>query len=335
MRVAPIYIDASGAIVFGDVCIDGHVSGCLYRIVTHAHHDHVVALNRSAVESRYILATCITHELLEELGFYIPKRKRISLSYGDRFCIDSEARIRLEYAHHIPGASQVIIESSEGTYAYSGDFKGVSSKTKPPSDVDVLIVDATYGDPAFRRPSEDIIVEELVKLLRQLLARGPVNIYAYYGKAQEVMLILREYGIDAPFIACSKHWRIARRLEKFGYRFKDLILEGSREAYEIMRDGWYIKFEHFSRYRIARNDASNHSHVLLTGWLFQIPFRNVGKNRWIVAFSDHADFDELVLYIDMSRPRRVIVDASRGGSVAKRFAEYISSVMRIRAEAQP
>ncbi len=320
--------------MFGDVCVDGHVDGCVYRVVTHVHHDHIVRLDRSAVESRYVLATHITHELLEELGLYVPKRKRIALGYGDRMCVD-DVCIKLDYAHHIPGSSQVVIESRSGTYAYSGDFKSVGDKTKPPTGVDILVVDATYGDPAFKRPPEDVIIGELVKLVKTLLTKGPVSIYAYYGKAQEVMLMLREYGVDAPFIASSKHWRIARRLEKFGYVIKDLVLDGSRESHEILRDGWYIKFEHFSKYRCVRNGSPSQSHILLTGWLFHTPIRAVGKNKWIVAFSDHADFEELVLYVDLSRPRRLIVDSSRGGVVAKRFAEYVDRVLGIHAEAQP
>jgi len=334
LRLLGAYVDRTGAIVIGPVCIDGHHKGCIARVVTHIHQDHVLGLERSARECRYVVATPITHELLEELGFAIPKRKRVEIGYGSSLeLLDLGIKVRLEYAHHIPGAAQVIVESRDGTYAYSGDFKAVGLKTKPPKGVDVLVLDATYGDPSFRRPPEDVILDEFVKLLTSFLSRKPVTVYAYYGKAQEVMVTLREYGIDAPFIASSKHWRIAKRLERFGLVIKDLLLEGTREAEEVARDGWFIKFDHFSKFRSCRNNGT--AHVALTGWLFSSPIKCVDSDRCIVAFSDHADFDELVQYVESVRPRLVVVDAARGGVIARRFAEYVRNVIGIDAIANP
>ncbi len=331
----PTYVDKEGAIVLGPVCVDGHVDKCVVRVVTHIHQDHLINLDKSIRVCRKVVATIITHELLEELGFSIPKKKRIALNYGeelDEVC--DGVSIRLEYAHHIPGSAQVVVETENATYAYSGDFKGVGDKTKPPAGVDVLVVDATYGDPSYKRPPEEVVLDQFVKLLRTLLTQGPVVVYAYYGKAQEVMALLRDYGVDAPFIASPRHWRIAKRLEKYGFAVSDLLLEGTREALEVARDGWFIKFEHFSKIR-ASHPLNGVSHVILSGWLFDAPIRCVGRNKWIVAFSDHADFDELVHYIELARPRIVVVDSFRGGFVAKRFASYVRNVLRIDAIPSP
>ncbi len=334
----PTYVSNNGAIVVGPICIDGHSDKCLVRVVTHIHQDHIGGLEESSRQSRFIVATEITHELLEELGFSIPKRKRVSLRYGERKYLElnEDIVIRLEYAHHIPGSAQVVIEG-DGVYAYTGDFKSVGTRTKPLSGVDVLVIDATYGDPSFKRPPEEVIFDEFVKLLKTLLSRGPVAIYAYYGKAQEVMAMLRDYGVDAPFIASSKHWRIAKRLEKYGFKIDELFLDGSKEANEIVRDGWFVKFEHFSKFRNYRNSVNNNivSHIALSGWLFEVPIRSIGKNRWIVAFSDHADFDELIRYVDEARPRILVVDAARGGVIAKRFANYVRENLKIDAIASP
>jgi len=328
------YVDKAGAVVIGPICVDGHRSKCLIRVVTHIHQDHTVGLERSSRECRYVVATPITHELLDELGFMIPRRKRVELGYGSTLqVLDAGVRIRLEYAHHIPGSAQVIVESDDGAYAYSGDFKGVGTKTVPPKGVDVLVVDATYGDPSFRRPPEEVIVDELVKLLRRLLSRKPVTLYAYYGKAQEIMLMLREYGVDAPIIASTKHWRIAKRLERFGLVVRDLLLEGTREANEVVRDGWFIKVDHFSKFRCRRNSMT--AHVALTGWLFNAPIRCIDSDTYVVAFSDHADFDELVGYIEDAKPRLLVVDAVRGGATARKFAEYVREALGIDAVAYP
>jgi len=322
-----------GAIVFGPVCIDGHDDGCRFRVVTHIHQDHIQGIEKSLKYCRGIAASSITLELLEELVGVLPRRKVVRLEYGDMHRFD-ECLVKALRARHIPGTIQVLVEYRGLLYAYSSDFKDPGRGTEIPKGVDVLVIDATYGDPQYRRLPEEIIIDEFVKLIYTLLSDKPVAIYAYYGKAQEAMKILRDYGVDAPFIVSSKQWRIAKRLEKFGLRISDMVLDGTREAEEIKRDGWYIAFEHFSRYRYRSKSMGKH-HVLLTGWLFETAVRSIGSNRWIVGLSDHADFSELLYYVEESRPRILVVDAARGGFTAARFAKYVEQRLGIRALYQP
>lgn len=322
-----------GAIVFGPVCIDGHDDACRIRIVTHIHHDHIQGVEQSIRYCRALAASRITLELLEELVGVLPRRKTFELSVDSIKRFDNLA-IKALRAKHIPGTIQVMVELNGVLYAYSSDFKDPGRGTEIPKGVDVLVVDATYGDPQYRRLPEEVIVEEFVRLVYSLLSSRPVAIYAYYGKAQEAMQILREYGVDAPFILSSKQWRITKRLEKFGFLVKDVILDGTREAEEIKRDGWYIVIEHFSKYK-QRAVYSDKHHILLTGWLFETAVKSVGANRWIVGLSDHADFAELLYYVDESRPRLLIVDAARGGAVAARFAKYVEQKLGIKALYQP
>jgi putative mRNA 3-end processing factor len=75
--------------------------------------------------------------------------------------------------------------------------------------------------------------------------------------------------------------------------------------------------------------------ILLTGWEFNSPYRRVGLRDWIVSFSDHADFDQLLEYVLDARPRVLVVDAFRGGEAARIFASYVSREHGIKAHPQP
>ena len=329
-----VNINSRGAIVFPySICIDGHEEKCLIRIVTHIHSDHLLDLNKSISYSKFITATPITMDLLEILGFRFPLHKRLPLDY--RSCIELEdAKLCFEYAHHIAGTAQTILETTKGLLVYTSDFKRPGKDTPVIRDTDIMVIDATYGDPRYRRVDEDIIVEKLVKLLRRLLTEKPIAIYAYYGKAQEVMQILRSYGVDAPFIASAKQWKVLQVLQKHGLHISDVVLDGTKEANEIRKSGWYILFHHHTKFYTMKKMRSMH-HVLLSGWLFTNPIRALNGNSWIVGLSDHADFDELVSYVEEAKPRVLIVDAYRGGSAAYRFTEYVRNHLGIQSIAMP
>ncbi len=327
-------IEHSGAIRVGSVCIDGHSEECMFRVVTHVHMDHILGLEKSVSRCRAVIATPITMDLLLELGYNIPASKRLVLDYDTPAKLDGDTIIMLKYAHHIAGTAQVVVGYRDRVIAYTSDFRKPGSLTPIVREPDVLVIDATYGDPRFRRPSEESIIEMFVDLVSRLVKEKPVHIYAYYGKAQEVVSILRSYGIDVPILLSYKQWRILKVLEKHGYRYSDVYLDGTLEAREIRRDGWYLYIEHFSKFETYKRIRSVH-HVLLTGWLFSNPMKRVSDNVWIVALSDHADFDDTLLYVEESKPRLLVVDASRGGVYAYTFAKYVEQNLGIRALALP
>ncbi|MEM4532576.1 MAG: hypothetical protein QXU89_02825 [Desulfurococcaceae archaeon] len=52
---------------------------------------------------------------------------------------------------------------------------------------------------------------------------------------------------------------------------------------------------------------------VLTGREFEEPVRKIDEYTWLIALSDHADFDELINYVEISQPKLVIIDNSRDG----------------------
>ena len=63
--------------------------------------------------------------------------------------------------------------------------------------------------------------------------------------------------------------------------------------------------------------------IYLSGWLFGRPVKKINSREYIVAFSDHADFKQLLNYIDESKPKVVIIDGTRS-SCASIFAREVT-----------
>jgi putative mRNA 3-end processing factor len=325
-------IDRNGAIQFlAKLCIDGHVNGCFARIVTHIHSDHTLHLNKSITYCKYIAGTPTTLDLLDTLGHAIPKNKQIPLGYSEITTLD-EYKVRFEFADHIPGSAQVVVEHDGLSLAYTSDFKNPGTRTKIIEQPHVLVIDATYGNPKHVREKEEVIWSKFVELLKKLLMRGSVALYAYYGKAQDIMLKLREWGIDAPFLLTSSQWRVYKVLEKYGYRVEDTFLLSSREAEEIKKSKWYLEVRHTAN--IPSYDIDINSHVILTGRLLKSILRMNTANVWIVGISGHADFNDLVYYVDVSRPDILIVDGYRSEH-AHIFASYVKEHLGVRSVVLP
>ena len=306
--------------------VDGFIPRRKYRVITHAHSDHTVDLGKSIGVQGAIIATPETVDMVKVLyGRRIPPSKLVTLRPGERFSVSSEETLTFVRAEHIPGSVQVLIENSKGFRAlYTGDFKNPGSGTPIVHDLDVLIIDATYGHPKYVRPSQLEVLEALIELIEYAISVGkPVKIYAYHGKIQEVMQLLREYNVKETFVAPGKIYQLSKALERHGYKFGELVMKGSEEYADVARGGQFIEFEHYNKW--WRDLESDKIHVRLDGWLVNSVKMKVGENKWIVAFSDHADFNGTLYYVEESRPKLVIVDASRSD-----FAISFASKLRLR-----
>jgi len=337
-----VRIDARGGIIIKDKLVaDGHYNVDT-RFISHAHTDHLNDIYTSIKYMKRFIAHKATFDLLEALDIFVPKHARVALEYGDRLSL-GEDYIEILRARHILGSAQLKYVSGDGSVIiYTGDFKDPGRGTEIYAEPDILVSEATYGDPSYVRSFKDLAEEVLADLVSQLLSRGPVYVYAYYGKQQEVMDLLRRRGVIAPFIAPDKVYKLSKVAESHGLRITDLFHENSKEALEIMRDGWFIYFTHPVEsprikmiQRMNQRSELRHQNLYLTGWLFDTLYKSIDDRTYIFSFSDHADFHELIDYIEISRPRTVIIDAFRSGEIGRRFAKEIKRRLGITAIPMP
>lgn len=74
--------------------------------------------------------------------------------------------------------------------------------------------------------------------------------------------------------------------------------------------------------------------ILASGWEFRKPCRRIGANEYVIALSDHSDFNELLEYVKRCSPRMVITDRYRS-EAANILAHEIEKRLKIPAKAAP
>jgi putative mRNA 3-end processing factor len=201
---------------------------------------------------------------------------------------------------------------------------------------DVLVTEATYGNPACVRPFRAEVESLFLELVRQRLAQGPVCVVGYHGKLQEAAGLLHRAGIEAPILAPERVYQALQVCRQHGlgpdaglWEAAAPLREGSPEAQEA-RAGAYIRLRHTAQ----PGPVEEPTRILLSGWQFDAPCRQLSGGAWQVALSDHCDFAELLDYVWSSGARLVIADAFRSQSAGV-FAAEVQRRLGVRAIAMP
>lgn len=324
-------VTKSGAILLGDsVACDAFDATRPLRVVTHAHADHLGGLRKSLKCCEKVLMTKATRDLAMTLDTSLKlKEKPVHcLDYGKILKYGDE-RISLVRADHILGASQVLLEDAGGIrIAWTGDFRLDGT---PVVDCDVLVVEATYGSPSCRRNFDVDVRKLLVSMVERRLRGGTVYVFGYHGKLQEVMQLLRDADVAVPFVMPERVYEVTKVCEKHGMRLGDLSLSSSAEGHELL-DGNLpcIAFYHMnSRQHVGLRNAR----ICVSGWEFHRPCRQIGDREYLVALSDHSDFDGLIEYVKRSKAKQIITDNYRSNGDA--LAKEINKRLGVSAVALP
>jgi len=325
-------ITPRGAVLLGKhVACDAFDESKSLRVVTHAHADHMMGLQQSLRNCEKVLMTKPTKDLIDVMmgPLFLMGGFVETLDYGKTLQYEEE-HITFFHADHILGAAQVLVEDAEGTrIVYTGDFR---IDETPILDADFLVIEATYGSPACKRAFEEDVKELLVSLVKKGLKHGTVYVFGYHGKLQEVMQILHQADVKAPFVVPERVFHVSRVCEQHGMRLGRLMLSEEREAKELLEKNLpCIAFYHMgSRSKVGRD----HFRVCVSGWEFNAPCREIADNEYVVALSDHSDFDGLTEYVRRSKPKLVITDNFRVGH-AETLAREIQKRFSISAIALP
>ena len=113
---------------------------------------------------------------------------------------------------------------------YTGDFRLDGT---PVLDCDVLVVEATYGNPSCKRSFGLDVKELLVSMVEKRLKDGVVYVFGYHGKLQEVMQILHNADVSVPFVMPERVFHISTVCERHGMRLGCLTLSTEKEGREF------------------------------------------------------------------------------------------------------
>ncbi len=264
--------------------------------VSHAHSDHIAPHGE-------ILCSAGTSRLMRAR---MPgQRVEHVLPFGQTEQFTNDSVVTLHPAGHIFGSAQCrIAHESHGSLLYTGDFKlrpGRSAEACVTPRADVLIMETTFGRPHYVFPPTAQVLADIGAFCHSALEEGETPVLLGYslGKSQELLCGLAEANL--PVMLHPQPLRLTRIYESFGLSFPpyrefsaDEIAGHVVICPPQMNNSAF--FRQIPRRRIA----------VVTGWA--VDPGAIYRYQCDAAFplSDHADFPDLLRFVDAVQPKRVL-----------------------------
>jgi Cft2 family RNA processing exonuclease len=220
---------------------------------------------------------------------------------------EGDHELTLFSAGHVLGSAQLLVEGARGRFVYTGDFKlehSLTAETPEVKECDVVLMECTYGRPQYVFPPRAEVAGEMVAWARKALEAGAVPIFFAYslGKAQEALAILGREGI--PITAHGAIASMARIYEEAGVALPPYAPYDAKTFDGASALLWPPSGK-------SLPTAVRGKPVLtaaLTGWV--IGRGGAGPMRTDAGFplSDHADFPSLLRYVELAKPKKVLLN---------------------------
>src|SRR5213079_751 len=265
-----------------------------FAFVSHAHSDHIAPHRESIVSER-------TASLMRAR---LPgKRNEIILPFSQEKDVRGMP-VTLFRAGHIFGSAQFFLRTDNDSLLYTGDFKlrqGQSAEATEWTGAHTLIMETTYGIPRYRLPPTEEVIAHIIAFCRDAIENDEVPVLLGYslGKAQEILCALA--GADLVPMLHGSVYQMTRIYEQYGQKFchylryqpndlagKVLICPPSANRSRML--------EKIPRKRVA----------MISGWA--VDPSAIYRYQVDAAFplSDHADYTDLLRYVELVQPKRVL-----------------------------
>ncbi len=140
-------------------------------------------------------------------------------------------------AGHVPGSSSFLVDTGDKTVLYTGDINTIDTRlmkgTNPNyPDVDVLVMETTYAD-INHSPRKKLEKEFAEKVKERLAKDGTVIVPSFaIGRSQEMLLVLKEHGIDAPIYLDGMSVEATKKILRYPefLRYPDELKEAYHDA---------------------------------------------------------------------------------------------------------
>ena len=270
-----------------------------FAFVSHAHSDHI------GMHKEVILSSVTSRLMYARL----PDRRRQEhrLEFGQTAAdIRPGLRVTLYPAGHIAGSAQSHIESDDGTGSvlYTGDFKlraGLSAEATGWTQADTLIMETTFGLPRFAFPPTEEVLAQVVKFCQEAIEEDVVPVLFGYslGKSQEILMALDRAGLPAMLHgAVYKMTEVYRELQPDFPHFE-------RYDARALAGKVLICPPSANQSRMLQNIKARRT-AMLTGWALTPGAVHRYQTDACFPLSDHADYPDLLRYVELVKPRRVL-----------------------------
>ena len=264
-----------------------------FAFISHAHSDHI------APHEEIILSERTSRLLQHRMPGH---RTEHVLPFGEKGTVDG-LDLMLLPAGHIFGSAQCFLFAGDETLLYTGDFKlrpGKSAERAQWRHADTLIMETTFGLPRYRFPPMEQVIDQIVTFCRETIEAAQVPVLLGYslGKAQEILCSLDGAGLTT--MLHGSVYRMTRIYEQFGQSFCNYVRYNANEV------AGKVLICPPSTNRSQMLEKIPHRRVaMISGWA--VDPNAIHRYGVDAAFplSDHADYDDLIRYVGLVRPRRV------------------------------
>ena len=263
--------------------------------VSHAHSDHTA-------RHAEVIASPGTARLMQaRLG---GQRREHLLAFGERRTFRDFA-ITLLPAGHIFGSAQAFLESDAGTLLYTGDFKlrpGLSTEPTEWRHAETLVMETTFGLPRYCMPPTEEVLAQMIAFCRAALADGAVPVLLGYslGKSQEILCALLAAGLTPMLHAAGFQMSEIYRQLRPGFPEGYLRFRAGEVA------GKVVIFPPNAKRSLALTRIENRRVAMLTGWALDPGAKFRFQCDAAFPLTDHADYPDLLRYVELVRPQRVL-----------------------------
>ncbi|MCQ0969208.1 ligase-associated DNA damage response exonuclease (plasmid) [Paracoccus sp. TK19116] len=162
-------------------------------LITHAHGDHARSGHGSVMATR---------ETLEIMAIRYGEDFTATRQVADGEITVGDTRVSFHPAGHILGSAQIAITPTAGPkIVVSGDYCRRANPVCAPYEpvpCDIFVTEATFGLPVFKHPDPASEMARLLKSMAEFPDRHHlIGAYAL-GKAQRLIMLAREAGIEGP-----------------------------------------------------------------------------------------------------------------------------------------
>jgi putative mRNA 3-end processing factor len=275
-------------------------------IVTHGHSDHARAGHDQVMATPETLAV-----MRLRMGASGAGRSPYPLQLGEPLTI-GDVRVTLHPAGHILGSAQVLIEYKGARAVVTGDYKRRRDPTAAPFELvrcDLLVTEATFALPVFRHEPDNREIGRLLASLAAFPERAHLLGAYSLGKAQRLIVLLREAGWDRTIYLHGAMVGICELYRDLGIELGPLepVAETTREslAGEIVLAPPSALADRWSR-RIPDPVTA-----FASGWMrVKARARQRGVELPLVI-SDHVDWPELISTIEDTGAEEIWVTHGR------------------------
>lgn len=277
--------------------------------ISHAHSDHVAA----AKNTKNAILSDATADLIKAAYGIGVDGRQLNITKG----------LKLLNAGHILGSKQLVVEDGGdyGRVVYSGDFQVDESRAAEKIEIenaDTLILDSTYPQRGIKFDDKNSVETEMFRWTREHLKEGIVLFSAYsVGKAQELISIFNEYGIEP--VVSKKISMVNSVYKKHGSDLEYFSAFEGTDHEDKIRDTFVgITEKNIEKLKpmLEKVHGRRVFSAVATGFAKMYRFGTDAQ----FCLSDHADFRQRLEYIDGVSPKYILTY----GREAKELANNLS-----------